>query len=117
MKVPAIIKTLGTVGISYPSMDTYYGKYLRQTNKIQVTTKQTPEQAASTLAHELLHHVFEMSGQGAVLQVLGNGDAIEEGIVTAIENFLFKTKVFVLNKDAVTKWTNVEFLGDDNDTE
>jgi len=47
-----------------------------------------------------------------VLQdVVGTDDVsyLEEGIVTAIENFLLETGVFVLGKDAVKTWKTVEF--------
>jgi hypothetical protein len=91
------------------------GHFNYDSGSIEISPKQTSEEFYHTLCHELIHYALHHSGASAMLWKLANDDdtvhdAIEEVIVTALENFLIKPGTLQFNKAAGSEWRTIKTL-------
>ena len=90
--------------IKYVDMtgETYDGEFkdgtLAKEQYIKIHKDLGDEETKIILAHELIHYAFAKTGINSILHGYSNGtDALEEGIVVAIQNTLLTSGVLVLN--------------------
>lgn len=79
------------IKIHYKSdMENNDGEFLPEENEIRICTE-AKRDADQVLLHELIHAIFEHTGYSAQLdQASGGNMALEEGIVSSLEQHLYK---------------------------
>ena len=105
MKKPNKILGVPIKYVPKEEMDDAMGEFIDGRNsKIRIAEELSDEDTKDTLAHELMHYAFYSGGLASQLRYLSNDtSALEEGIVSCIENQLISTGVLVLNPDLFKK--------------
>lgn len=111
-KLPRVVHALSDVTVKVAPTDEGTVGHYSEDGGIEISPKQTVEEAHYTLCHELIHYALDKSGIAALLERYSGSntpDAIEEAIVVALENFLIKPGVLVFNPKAGSDWKTVTF--------
>ena len=97
MKKPSKILGIRINYVPKADMDDSWGEYSEK-GVIRIGSDLSDDETKLTLAHELMHYAFHKSGMNSQLHYLSNNTvALEEGIVSAIEQQLVAPGVLILN--------------------